>query len=244
MEDFDNILNPQPEPESSPEPEPTPEPQPEPEPAPTGADPAPSPGANEELENARKQADGLKAELDRQRRQNQELKRQQEQLLAQQQQPRPDFWEEPETVVDQKVSAVEQKFTERLLRMSVASVYSKHEDADEKIQAFDQMAAENPALWNAMLDAVDPGEFAYKTAAQAIAMREMGDPVSYRAKIEAEVRAQIAAEQEAKVKADTEAAIAARLKGGFSEQRSAMPRDPSGKFTGHRPMSDILGKKP
>lgn len=195
---------------------------------------APSPGADE-VEKLRKEAAAFKAEADRQRRRAQELE------AAKQQQPAPDFWEQPETVIDQRVQAVEQRLTNRFLNMSEAAARARHEDYDDKLNVFAEMVQENPALYDAMLNDADPGEFAYKAASRTVAMKEMGDPESYRAKIEAEVRAKIEAEYAAKAKADAEAAIAAKLKPGFSEQRSTQPRDTSGKFTGHRPMTEILG---
>lgn len=236
MEDLNDILNP-PEPEPTPEPEPMPEPEPEPtpEPVPSGEPPAPSPGADE-AEKLRKEVAGIKAELDRQRRKNQELE------AARQPVEKPDFWEQPETVIQQAVQTVEQRLTNRFLNMSEAAARARHTDYDDKIDVFLELVKETPSLNEDMLNAADPGEFAYKTAAKAIAMKEMGDPESYRAKIEAEVRAKVEAEYAAKAKADAEAAIAAKLKPGFSEQRSVQPRDTSGKFTGHRPMTEILGR--
>lgn len=184
---------------------------------------------------AEKQAAALLKEVERLRAKNRELEVQ----------VRPpekvDFWEEPEKIIEQRVNAVEERLTMRFLDMSEAAAKARHPDFNQKYDVFAELIRDRPDLYGAMLNSPDPGEFVYKTAAQAIAVKEMGDPDAYRAKLESEIRAKLEAEFETKRKAEAEALIDAKLKGGFSEVRAVGDREK--KLAGHRPMSEILGGK-
>jgi len=193
-----------------------------------------SAAVSEPTESA-KQAAALLKEVERLREQNRQLKTQQPQP------EKPDFWQDPEGIVEQRVAAAEERVTARLLNMSEAAARARHADFGDKLTVFTSMVDENPALYGAMLNDPDPGEFAYKAAARAIAVKEMGDPEAYKQKLEAELRMKWEKELEDKKKAEAEALIDSKLKGGFSEVRGLGEKEK--KLTGQRPMSEILGGK-
>jgi hypothetical protein len=80
--------------------------------------------------------------------------------------------------------------SEMMLRQQVGN----DADVDAKREKFRQMAAANPALRMELQKAAHPYKFVYDTAAKAMALDEIGDPASYRTKLEAEIRASVMAE--------------------------------------------------
>jgi len=80
--------------------------------------------------------------------------------------------------------------SEAMLRQSVGN----DEDVDAKREKFRQMAEANPTLRAELQKAAHPYKFVYDTASKALAMDEIGDPTSYRAKLEAEIREKVMAE--------------------------------------------------
>lgn len=67
-------------------------------------------------------------------------------------------------------------------------------DVDAKIEKFRALVKVNPSLGSELRQAVHPWQFAYDTAAKHQALEEIGDPASYRSKLEAEIRASVMAE--------------------------------------------------
>jgi hypothetical protein len=108
--------------------------------------------------------------------------------------------------------------SEAMLRQQIGN----DADVDAKAARFKQMAEANPALRADLQRSGHPYKFAYDTAAKAMAMDEIGDPMSFRSKLEAEIRAKIEAEM-----AGTAAPTATRvqLPQSLGTVRSASPRN-------------------
>ncbi|HET6724790.1 MAG TPA: hypothetical protein VFH85_02155 [Gammaproteobacteria bacterium] len=138
----------------------------------------------------------LKAE--REKRQNFERRAQElEQQIAEQQTPKSDIWEDPDGFVNQRLQAVEQQFNGRLYAALEDAAREAHPDFDEVFAVVESAAENNPAISQKVFSSPNPAMAAYKLGKQLVELKQMDDPESYRAKIEAEVRAKIKAEQEA-----------------------------------------------
>lgn len=207
----------------------------------TGDKPAASPAATPDTETVA----ALRAEIDRIRNKNREY----EAALLQRQAPAapqpaaeepPSFWDNPEAVINQAVGSVRQEMTQRLVDISEASAKIRHADYKDKLQVFSEIVQQNPAVYQEMLRQPDPAEWAYQVAARQSVMRDIGDPVQYRSKIEAEIRAQIAAEKAAEDKKKADDLIASKLPSGFSEARNVGTGQKTTQFNPNLPMKDIL----
>lgn len=111
----------------------------------------------------------------------------------------PSFWEDPDTVLDQRF----QQFGQSLLQqwkqeqhveranMSEVAARQKYEDYDDVIQDFHRAAAENPRLATQMFNAPDPAEYAYREAKQLRDLSEAGGLEAYKAKLRAEWEAEV-----------------------------------------------------
>jgi hypothetical protein len=164
------------------------------EPAEEAADVSP---ASEDTKVAAIQA-GLEAELARIRAKNRELE---ERVNQQPAEEKPDFFEDPDGALQTMEQRMEQKIARARVDWSEQAARRRYDDFDDKIGAFTELANENPALWQQMGQSVDPAEFAYTHADQAMKMREFGDIKSFEEKVRADERAKA----EAKVKAEYEA---------------------------------------
>ena len=147
--------------------------------------------------------------LEDERRKRQEMERevafmrqQMQQAQAQQQQePVPDFWDNPEGVIDTRVSAAvnqalaafQHKQTLERLNASEAAVKARHADADDALRGWLEAVNVNPTLNDQMLIASDPGEFAYKAGKNWQQVQQVGsiDDLlkAERARWEAELKA-------------------------------------------------------
>lgn len=192
---------------------------------------------------------GIKAAMMAERRKRQDTEAKLAQLEAEREaaakEEKPYLGEEYE----QRFTETEQRFNQQLLlqKLDISEDFarSKYADYEEKLELFRAQVEQNPALYQQMIQQVNPAEFAYKTAndSQKMArLKELGDPDEFAAKLRETIKAELKAEAEAEKTAAVEAAIKAKLKGGFSEQRSSgNERTTVKKFNGPTPMSDILG---
>lgn len=210
MNDLDAILNgeeapeeivePAPaEPESEPapiEPEPEPDPQPEETPEPKGEEDLgepPSPKIEDSMVP-------LKA-LTEERRKRQELEAQ---LNTKQPNKAPDVLEDQEGYTQHISSQISQQLLNERLNTSEFMARKEFADLDAKVQKFQEMVSENPALSQQVFGAVSPYHEIVDVVNKAEQFEQMQDVDSYKAKLRAEVEAEIKAEYEAKAKEKTD----------------------------------------
>lgn len=110
-----------------------------------------------------------------------------------------DFWEDPEGYIQNKASqlAAEQArqiVQGELLSRSMNRVRGKYEDFNEAAQTFGQMIQRNPDLYEQMLAADEPAEFAYTQAKEQMELSQYG---SISALVAAKVAAELAKAQPA-----------------------------------------------
>jgi hypothetical protein len=150
---------------------------------------------DEPAKPATKPEEGLQAALLAERRKRQELE---QQLAAKQE--KPDFWEDPEARLADTEAKFQQQLVMQKLDISEAFAREKYTDFDEKLEIFAALTQENPALYQQMVQQVNPAEFAYKTALSQQKLKEMGDPLKYEAELEKKLRAKWEAEKDAENK--------------------------------------------
>lgn len=148
------------------------------------------------LKDERSKRQALEAELNQLRAQ-----------IAQQQQPAlqaqptvqgpPDRWEDPEgydrwligQAAEQARSEAVQAVQMQRIEASAMRARSKYPDYAEKHQVFGEMLNQNPALFDRMMQAEDPAEFAYAQAKTEVELRQYG---GIDALVEARVQARLA----------------------------------------------------
>lgn len=136
----------------------------------------------------------------------------------------PNFYQNPERYVQEVVTTVEARASDRLYAALEEAERERHDDFDDVMQAVMERAKDNPALAQQIMSAKNPAAAAYKLGKKALEFDQLqADPDSYRAKVEAEVRAKIAKEMELeslkKQQADT---LAASIPPDLSSERSAV----------------------
>ena len=185
------------------------------------------------------------------RRKRQALEARIAQMQAQQpqQQPQPgaqpkSFWDDPEAHFRSEEQKRHQEAMANRISVSEMIARSKHEDFDEKIAKFVELAKATPGLGQQMLAAPDPAGFAYQTAKNHLALEQAGSMDKLLAEHAAKVRAEERAKVEAEFKAKQEE---------LDKQRAALPQSLSGAtgagrrpaaatYTGPTPLEAILGK--
>lgn len=128
------------------------------------------------------------------RHKRQELQQQLADLQAQIPQEKPDYWNDPEKAFEQLESKIGNALQTQRLNTSEQLARSRHDDLDEKLDAFQDMVKENPSLQMQMLNAPDPAEFAYNAAKTHLEISAAGSVEDYRAQIEADVKQKLEAE--------------------------------------------------
>jgi len=88
--------------------------------------------------------------------------------------PNDAFWKDPVGTVGQLVSSVELRVLQQLAARSEAAARTRHDDYDEKLAAFVAAANDNPALAKKMAQHHDPGEYAYITGRDLLALEGSG----------------------------------------------------------------------
>ena len=153
------------------------------------------------------------------------------------------FWDDPEGALNRQKQEVQSAIVSTKLQTSEAIARSRHKDFDEKVAKFGELAQSTPGLAQQMISAPDPAEFAYRTAANHIALQEAGGLDAMRQKIEEETRVKVRAELEVELKdkADALAKERAALPGSLSDAPSKGNIRPV--WSGPTAMDDILGNK-
>ncbi len=173
-----------------------------------------------EVETKPDPVEGFKATAlaERQKRQaaEQQLRHMQEEM--QKQQPKPDFWENPEGILDQIQAGLQAQIHKTQTDMSVELMRTLHDDYNEKEAVFIDMAQKNPILIHQMNQSSNPAKYAYDYVTEQQRLAEMKDP-GYKDKLRAEIRAEL----EAEFKAEMDAKIEQRssLPGTLSKDRAA-----------------------
>jgi hypothetical protein len=193
------------------------------------------------LKDERSKRQALEAELQQMRAYVQQM----QQPVQQQPTTQPDRWEDPEGydrwLVQQVTAAAEQKATEAFhyQRIATAAVQFKADkpDYDDTIQVFGQMASANPGLIQQMQQSVNPAQFAYDTAKQAIAIQSAGSLDAY-IQQEADRRAAAKAAEQTQALAS----VADKLPSApptITNDRSVAGRNPP-QYIGPTSLNDIL----
>lgn len=181
--------------------------EPEPEAAPEPAEPGDVTGLKSALQAERAKRNDYKGERDRAigemaalKAQLDEMRKAPAPVAAEPQAPQqpvaiPNPVEDPQgyhSFIQQSLFNDRLNMSETMLRQSIGD----DADVDAKREKFRQLAEANPGLRAELQKAAHPYKFVYDTAARALAMDEIGDPASYRTKLEAEIRASLLAEME------------------------------------------------
>jgi hypothetical protein len=141
-----------------------------------------------------------------------------------------------ETYVERMQRETQAREYQRGVIMSDMQMRAQHDDYDELVNVAVEVAKQDPQLAHLITSHPLPGVAAYQAGQKLKAMQEIGDPTSYRAKVEAEVLAKYGiqpngAAQPAKLKAPVPRSLA----GHGSKQ----PRDHAGRFS-EVSLEDIL----
>ena len=158
-------------------------------------------------------------------------------------QPQPkSFWDDPEGAFKTEEQKRHEQAASIKIQVSEMLARSKHEDFDEKVAKFVELAKTTPGLGQQMLASPDPAGFAYQTAKNHILIEQAGGVDKLMAEREAKARAEERAKVEAEFKAKAEEA---------ERQRAALPQSLSGAtgagrrpaaqtWTGPVPLEEIL----
>lgn len=197
---------------------------------------SPAPGQpNHSQQEPGTQQHGLEAAVVAERRRRQEAEDKVRQMEAQwqqqnQQQPGsespPDFWENPEGVLQGMEQRFQKMLHERDVRQqnlriadSAYRARQRHNDFDAKLETFRDMAAKNPMLEQQMQGQHDPAEFVYQMAQQAQEVNELGGLDTYRQATEAKLRAELEKEYQDKLR--EQLAASDRLPGSMGKLRAS-----------------------
>ena len=143
------------------------------------------------------------AALKAEREKRQRLEREFEELrsrMQQPQQPQPEplsFYEDPESYITQAVSRVEHEAQQRINAVLDAEARETFPDYDEVMDFVVEQVQRNPSLKGEIFSQPNPAKAAYQLGQRMRELEAMQDPVSYRAKLKAEVLAEIEAQKQA-----------------------------------------------
>lgn len=173
-----------------------------------------------EVETKSDPIEGLKAGIsaERQKRQEAEMRARQLEQQMTQTREKPDFWENPEAVLNGMAQGFQSQMQEMKTNMSVEFMRTTYDDYDEMEATFIDMAQQNPMLVQEMNKSGNPAKFAYDTAKAQKEISEMRDP-SYKDKLRAEIKAELEAEYKASL--ETEIQKRSSLPGTLSNDRAA-----------------------
>lgn len=142
---------------------------------------------------------------------------------------------QPPQQIDPMQSMQMQLVNERF-NTSEMLIRSQHKDVDQKLEAFQDAARQNPALQAALQSHRHPWEFAYQEGARLLLQTEIGnDPQSYRERVRAEVMAELS-------KSPTAAQQPASLPQSLNGTRSVAPRAAVA-FTGPTPFDSLVNNR-
>lgn len=162
----------------------------------------------------------------------------------------PDMFEDPEGFSQWQDQKRQHDLTQMKLAMSESMFRDSLEQqgkADEFEEAAEYFKAEtqrNPALVQQMLNHPNPAKFVYQTGMRFKSLEEIGDPASYRARIEQETEARLLPKLDELVNAKVQELLAERLPKSLAGVQSAGGRNTQAPVDdGHVPLSAILGEK-
>lgn len=183
-----------------------------------------------------KEQEGLKAALAAERRKRQEYELELQEIKSKEE--KPDFWEDPDSVIDQRVRNVEKKLENRFLNMSEYYARNKHDDFDEVSDYFfNDLAEKNPALVQEALSMPDPYEHIYQTASKHRMVNEITDIDSYKSKLRAEIQQEMEAEKNAAIEAALKKT--SELPGTLSKESAASAPTQG---AGDESLEDLMGR--
>jgi len=121
---------------------------------------------------------------------------------AAQQAPKPDFFENPERAIDNRVSATEARLKAQMFRLSEKAARNAHSaDYDTVAQAFADAAERDPRLIDALQADDDPGELIYTLGKHIVELADVGGDLGlYREKVSTELKGQLS-ERDTRIKA-------------------------------------------
>ena len=185
------------------------------------------PKLDEAAEAATAQLEAFKRAAIDERRKRQVLEQHYANLQQQekQEEPKTDFWENPELVVQQTVQAavskVQQESNARILNMSEAQARSKYGDYQEKFEIFSQMVGRDPAVYQQMLNQADPAEYAYRAASRLKDIQEIGNIGDWRERERAKLKQELMAEMETSKAEEKIVDITSKIKPSLASVRSS-----------------------
>jgi hypothetical protein len=120
---------------------------------------------------------------------------------AAQQAPKPDFFENPDKAIEDRIAAHETRLKGQLFRLSEKAARTAHrEDYDTVAQAFADAAERDPRLIDALQADDDPGELIYTLGKHIIELADVGGDLGlYREKVSTELKGQLS-ERDTKIK--------------------------------------------
>jgi hypothetical protein len=199
------------------------------EPAPPAKETEATPAPDPQKEGSSVPLAALKAEREKRQAHEQRIKELERQLAAQPptQPPTetPNFFESPETYVNEAVSRVQQQANERLYAVLDADAREAYPDYDEVMELVTAKVQENPALKQQIFSAANPAKAAYHLGQQFKELEAMRDPAAYRERVRAELRAEIEAELKGQIEAkrQTDSALPPDLAATRSNAGTAPP---------------------
>lgn len=103
-----------------------------------------------------------------------------------QKQEDPDYYEDPDTILQNHKEAISQEVFNSKVEMSQEMMRQVHQDYDEVEALFVSEAEKNPVLAIQLRQSPIPAKFAYEHGKKLKFMNDIGDPDAYRQKIEQE----------------------------------------------------------
>ena len=160
-------------------------------------------------------------------------------------QPPPAFWEDPDSAI-KRIEDTNQQYAQRMEQMisntrinfSETMARKTHTDFDEKMAVFFEMAKESPVVVKQMIDADDPGEFAYKLANNHSKLALAGNLDALLDQREKELRVKLEAEYN--TKNEEKQRIMNSIPKSLSDVGSTGLNRPT--WTGPDTLNDILGR--
>lgn len=153
--------------------------------------------------------------------------------LEKQQEQKPDFYEDPEGFIKGEMQKLESKSINDKVNMSVEIAKTVYKDFDEVVgETWGKLKEENPYLDHLAANSPNPGLFAYQQCKNHRALQEIGDPASFREKLETEIREKLMAELKDKQ-------VRENLPESLASDPNAKGKDLS--WSGPEPLDEIVG---
>ena len=153
--------------------------------------------------------------------------------LEKQAEQKPDFYEDPEGFIKTEMQKLETKSINDKVNMSVEIAKTVYSDFDDIVgETWGKLKEENPYLDQLAASSPNPGLFAYQQCKNHRTLQEIGDPASFREKLENEIREKLVAEFKDKE-------VRENLPESLASDPNAKGRDLS--FEGPESLDEIVG---